>query len=222
MNKSNYILHQIFMCQTENGFEYPGIAQSIGHKKAFGAKIEELYGWVDCAIRTGHITNHLYIVSNEEPKDGDWCYNGKDYFVFIFDETAPRVGAKIIATTNPNMNLPKIDIRFVDDVYVKSYNKQNIIVEVLVEYDKESGKLYTDSNNYIYIKPQNKSINESLKAQYIAVFNDGEYKNVIVVEAEDIDDADSKLKEKGWQGWSSLKPIEFDESGICIAINGLK
>lgn len=59
-------------------------------------------------------------------------------------------------------------------------------------------------------------------AYYIAVFSDGEYKNIFVVQAEDIDDADHKLKEQGWEGWSSLRPIEFDEHGVCFAINGLR
>lgn len=57
---------------------------------------------------------------------------------------------------------------------------------------------------------------------YIAVFIDGEYKNIVVVQAEDIDDADYKLKQRGWQGWSSLEPIEFDSQGFCFAINGLR
>lgn len=57
---------------------------------------------------------------------------------------------------------------------------------------------------------------------YIAVFVDGEYKNIVVVKAEDINNADYKLKERGFEGWSSLKPIEFDNQGFCFAINGLR
>jgi len=57
---------------------------------------------------------------------------------------------------------------------------------------------------------------------FIALFKDGEYSNILIVKADNWDDADIKLRNQGWEGWEVLDLIEFDEDGICFAINGLR
>ena len=103
---------------------------------------------------------HLYITSDEEIKEGDWCYNSKrksielgKYMIgtneFIFCK-------KIIATTDISLisineqyfdvnksrksavleqkTLPQIPQEFIE-AYVKAYNEGNPITEVMVEYE---------------------------------------------------------------------------------------
>ena len=78
---------------------------------------------------------HLYIISDDEIKEGDWyCspmgiisrYNGI--------EKLPSNWRKIIATTEESSGLPQPSKQFIEK-YIEEYNKGNIITDVLVEYN---------------------------------------------------------------------------------------
>lgn len=96
------------------------------------------------------IAKHLYIVSDEQIKDKDWFVNDQGVWQcnngIIPKGLNPR---KIIATTDTLNNvlentptkyqrtitkLPQPSQSFVE-VFVKEYNKSNIITDVLVEYE---------------------------------------------------------------------------------------
>ena len=125
------------------------------------------------------IPQHLYIVSNEEIKEGDWYIDDtntirqsitsdKDYWAVRQDYK------KIITTTNtflyalitqdkPFDELPQPSDSFIKK-YIEEYNKGNIITNVLVEYRKAiyedwiktaepvKDSVKVDSNNCITIK----------------------------------------------------------------------
>ena len=98
---------------------------------------------------------HLYIISDDEIKEGDWFYNihskivGRAEFNFGKDELAK----KIIATTNSSLwrpshkyasdviLLPQPSQQFIEK-YIEEYNKGNIITDVLVEYELISNEEY--------------------------------------------------------------------------------
>ena len=103
---------------------------------------------------------HLYIISDDEIKEGDWFYNihskivGQAAFNFGKDELAK----KIIATTDDsleifdkelsdihsvkvNILLPEPSQQFIQK-YIEEYNKGNIITDVLVEYELISNEEY--------------------------------------------------------------------------------
>ena len=101
---------------------------------------------------------NLYIISDDEIKEGDWFYNihskivGRAEFNFGKDELAK----KIIATTNSSLwrpshkyasdviLLPQPSQQFINK-YIEEYNKGNVITDVLVEYEnKFDGKEYVD------------------------------------------------------------------------------
>ena len=91
---------------------------------------------------------NLYIISDDEIKEGDWFYNihskivGRAEFNFGKDELAK----KIIATTNSSLwrpshksasdviLLPQPSQQFIEK-YIEEYNKGNIITDILVEYE---------------------------------------------------------------------------------------
>lgn len=103
---------------------------------------------------------HLYIVSEEPIKQGDWVCNGE--FVFQRSSTINLnvKCKKIIATTdtlplndctNPwtaeHKYVPKIPNDFIRN-YVNEYIKDNIIKNILVEYEsKYLGKEYVDDQD---------------------------------------------------------------------------
>lgn len=142
-------------------------------------------------LPTGHIgTNpskltqpqHLYILSDEEIKEGDWFVGFADGsikpFVKQADESTVEINnwqlnkkghssnKKIIATTNKSIilperfpsftYLPQIPQSFIEH-FVKEYNKGNVITEVMVEY--ESIGAYAnpkyDSDYQLKINPDN-------------------------------------------------------------------
>lgn len=206
----------------------------------------------------GHYINqHLYIVSDEEIKEGDWCYN---YVLdsitqiksgdvnFLAERYYLKHAKKIIATTdkylssetnNPIQQLPQIPELFIE-IYIEYFNSNKPITEVEIEYeefDKKKvcvgmeGKPAKPIYNYIgehRLKLQKDNtieislVENNSIGTYIAVFTDGEYKNIVIVQAKNTNEAETKLKDQGWKGWDRLELVEYDEKGICFAINGLR
>lgn len=203
---------------------------------------------------------HLYIVSDEQIKEGDWVYiTLKPSICQYKDVIGKEWCKKIIATTDkslevfiPHMDcngmgcdeclhnkLPQIPELFIE-VYIEYFNSNKPITEVEVEYEEFNkkqvcvgmvGKPAKPIYNYIgehRLKLQKDNtieislVENNSIGTYIAVFVDGEYKNIVIVQAEDIDDADRKLKEQGFEWWDRLEPVEYDSKGICFAINGLR
>ena len=90
---------------------------------------------------------HLYILSDEEIKEGDWVIpNDKNYANRPWKYSPapcpmPYWGCadnckKIIATTDKSPGLPSPSPEFVQ-AYIKSYNAGNPITEVMVEYEDD-------------------------------------------------------------------------------------
>ena len=98
-----------------------------------------------------HKYQHLYITSDDEIKEGDWCYDKvHQYIVRISKELLGNyLYKKIIATTDSSLEvivaegpfatisktLPQPSQSFIE-VFVRKYNKGNIITDVLVEYEE--------------------------------------------------------------------------------------
>jgi len=107
-----------------------------------------------------HTYQHLYILSDDEIKEGDWfyqnhdkqihqCLTKSDYFIVAVkpSDYPIEICKKIIATTDSSLTnvynkdtvkefeilTPSIPQSFIDK-YVSEYNKGNVITEVLVEY----------------------------------------------------------------------------------------
>ena len=116
------------------------------------------------------IPQHLYIVSNEEIKEGDWYVivqdSKKGYQVATKPASKEEVSLqnkfnckKIIATTDLSLNkyplnttdknfkdfitLPKPSDSFIKN-YIEEYNKGNVITKVLVEYEEYRSMLGLD------------------------------------------------------------------------------
>ena len=106
---------------------------------------------------------HLYIISDDEIKENDWCINTggniKDSFPFRVTKEVMnnKFIKKIIATTdtslrvpynNGDMNdliiLPQPSQRFIQK-FVEEYNKGNVITDVLVEYELISNEEYFEN-----------------------------------------------------------------------------
>lgn len=108
--------------------------------------------------------NHLYFLSDEEIKEGDWCIM-LDSFGNVFSNPQQYLGKakghyinkgtrKIIATTDSSLTVEKVDgflskdsptgklldylpqpsQEFIEK-YIEEYNKNNIITDVLIEYN---------------------------------------------------------------------------------------
>lgn len=93
---------------------------------------------------------HLYIISDEEIKEGDWGIGhakgingiGTGYYVFKHDNSnIAKVNAlaegskKIIATTDKSLGLASPSTSFIEK-FVEEYNKDNVITDVMVEYEE--------------------------------------------------------------------------------------
>src|SRR5690606_13273419 len=76
---------------------------------------------------------HLYIISNEEIKDGDWFYSPKVNKILrnLFNKFE-QGDKKIIATTDSSLGLPTPSNSF-----IKKYCELGGIDEILVEYKEE-------------------------------------------------------------------------------------
>jgi len=83
---------------------------------------------------------HLYIISDDEIKEGDWVMNDmfKLFKADIQYITSPYRNEctnhkKIIATTDTSLGLPQPSQQFIEK-YIESYNKGEVITDILVEY----------------------------------------------------------------------------------------
>jgi hypothetical protein len=106
------------------------------------------------------INQHLYIISDEEIKEGDCCINICDNIVEqckiteyhnppCINNTVRGYHKKIIATTDTSLkvitgivgsslgiSLPQPSQQFIEK-YIESYNKGEVITDILVEYEKQ-------------------------------------------------------------------------------------
>jgi len=131
----------------------------------------------------GYINQHLYIISDEEIKEGDqFLHNIGEKSIHIYSKIAHKdflCKEKIIASTNSNLLLPTIDFKdwngktrnlltlskeFIS-LYIEEYNKGNIIEEVEVEYEDKlhyENTIYKDSNKQTLKLNSNNEINVKL------------------------------------------------------------
>ena len=106
-------------------------------------------------ILNSYIAQHLYIISDDEIKEGDWCYDLKNNCTLQAKSSYEGMRIKkIIATTDPllkieingnrgnllpdvsfDINLPQPSQQFIEK-YIEAYNKGQQITECLVEYEE--------------------------------------------------------------------------------------
>lgn len=98
---------------------------------------------------------HLYIISDDEIKEGDWVYTldtkeivkvNKVWFALSNKRVFNKVNKKVIATTDTSLEivskginpvyekLPQPSQQFIEE-YIESYNKGEVITDILVEYE---------------------------------------------------------------------------------------
>ena len=87
------------------------------------------------------LPQHLYLLSDEEIKVGDLCYSvnfkGTQFGRMAKESLseAKRLKVpKVVASTDSSLPVPTFSKSFLE-VFVKEYNKGNIITEVMVEYE---------------------------------------------------------------------------------------
>lgn len=110
-------------------------------------------------VSNNHNVQHLYIISDEEIKKSDWCFDKNITNPIQIDSSYPKeflkeCCKKIIATTD-ELIINKYDDRFKEvsinrkslntylprpsqsflELFVSEYDKGNIITEVMVEYE---------------------------------------------------------------------------------------
>lgn len=101
----------------------------------YGKKIQDPFNCTETNF-------HLYFLSDEEIKKGDWCYDEYNKVVFQNKSAGtPGASKKITATTDKSLmylesdysfNFPKPSEEFTE-YFVEEYNKGNVITEVEVE-----------------------------------------------------------------------------------------
>ena len=108
-------------------------------------------------------TFHLYIISDEEIKEGDYVI---DYLNDLYGpytngdiiKTEFTKAYKVIATTDTSLNFPKTKKSFISK-YISEYNKYNIITDVMVEYNNNlldiAGTGKTILKQYVNINSHN-------------------------------------------------------------------
>jgi len=118
------------------------------------------------------VPQHLYITSDEEIKERDWYWNNTRESVVQCKYSRVELSSKdvkIIATTDPSLNLPQIPQSFIS-LYIEEYNAGRKIEKIWVEYHHDYiGKCIPDEegchcyNNSLKINPDNTISIEPIK-----------------------------------------------------------
>lgn len=95
-------------------------------------------------VKTKNNQGDLFIISDEEIKDKDITYDAMCEILIPIPFNVKACPSKlfsnykkIIASTNPSLNLPQPSQSFITK-YIEEYNKGNVITEVMVEYEVNS------------------------------------------------------------------------------------
>lgn len=138
-------------------------------------------------LRTYYKFQEMYFISDDEIKEGDWCYDEERKLIFQFKsatglknyiKSKQKFVKKIIATTNTvlsrelriqvgddsnyiDVKYPQPTQKFVEK-YIEYYNKNEIITEVLVEYCQN---LKVNS----YHENGDPNMNDSIYVDYIKI-----------------------------------------------------
>jgi len=101
-------------------------------------------------ILSYHTNQYLYILTDDEIKEGDWVLSKLNEIVLLKSNYTNFNYKKIIATTDTSLkiktmslhgkaileiSLPQLSQQFIEQ-YIESYNKGEIITNILVEYEK--------------------------------------------------------------------------------------
>ena len=105
-------------------------------------------------VKTKNKNGHLYVLSDDEIKEGDYCYSYKMNKIVkstcdVSREANKNIGfwKKVIATTDKTLSqtnrteIPQPSQQFIQK-YIEEYNRGNIITDVLVEYELISNEEY--------------------------------------------------------------------------------
>lgn len=147
-------LYQVHMLPTDKANGGLQLVHSIKDKQL---SLADFGTYIDTRIFK---SQHLYITSNEEIKEGDWVIDTVERYIrqaiksdleyfnaVLTGLNSGHLRLKIIATTNPELwteeyvvagdiddliNIPKIDLPFIE-AYIKAYNTKKPIKEVKLE-----------------------------------------------------------------------------------------
>ena len=105
-------------------------------------------------VKTKNKNGHLYVLSNDEIEESDYCYSYKTNKIVkatcdVSREANKNIGfwEKVIATTDKTLSqtnrteIPQPSQQFIQK-FVEEYNRGNIITNVLVEYELISNEEY--------------------------------------------------------------------------------
>lgn len=118
------------------------------------APVDPITDSVADEVNKAYTPKYMYITSDDEIKEGDFCICVKDtqdllygyMFKYNGEHRIDNKGcSKVIASTDPNLNLPRPSSGFINR-FIADYNEGIIITNIMVEYDtKGTPKLSKDS-----------------------------------------------------------------------------
>ena len=178
-------------------------------------------------VKTKNKNGHLYVLSDDEIKEGDWCYDLKNNCTLQAKSSYEGMRIKkIIATTallkieiNGNrgnllpdvsfdINLPQPSQQFIQK-YIEEYNKGREIKEVLVEYELISNEEYflntINPDDDVPYFDENLKINPKYNTITIKIVKD-------CYTREEVIEFGNKVKEYCKDGWKldSLHRVFFE------------
>lgn len=180
-------------------------------------------------------TQHLYFLSDEEIKVGDWfltddrfcdidnfgnpqwvllhCDKIENGWIFSHERTGegfnPDWSKTIIATTNKSLELPEPSPEFIDK-FIREYNKGNVIQNVMVEYDA-----YNRSTTWEYDEPEIIELKVD-KNNYITITREKESWNreEVIILCRKIQDETAKYKRSCHYGPNLRELNEWTDNWI--------
>ena len=189
-------MKNIYLLPTQNNKSKLAIYHYDGSKNIkvgeIGLQVNNNIGWTHCWSE-----RELYITSEEEIKEGDWCLDTLNLILFVSDgrvNVHQNTDKKIILTTDPA--LIKDKVQAINDVFLEWFIKNPSCEEVEVKHIIKEGVVWQKTRSYTY-----EEMKESFSKGHDSARLKGSYKS-------------NKSFEEDWEIWSNQFKKEPNKESV--------
>lgn len=156
---------------------YPVMLPTTDEKSPFSCNGEVWMKHLHLPFQEIRYRKHLYLVSDEPIKKGDWAYSEITHVLtFAGEDTESGYSGykKVEATTDPSLNLSTIPKSFIEK-YVEEQGKIEYVYYEIIDYIDYSNNDKVAKKEVIILSVKDRWSREEFRIEMLKAFNEGAY-----------------------------------------------